>query len=145
MSKILRVVYCSRSCVTGSRAEVETQIRKILASARTNNEEARLTGALAFNEDCFAQVLEGAPANLLPVMDRIHRDPRHRDLKILGETRPPRRLFPRWSMAYVDTMLGDGRHPLAHFSFESALTSGAAPEAEQLLTALCRVVERGSA
>ena len=42
-------------------------------------------------------------------------------------------------MAYVETPVGDGRHPLAHFSFEAALTQGAAPAADQLLLALQRL------
>ena len=43
-------------------------------------------------------------------------------------------------MAYVGTASGQRRHPLAHFSFEAALTHGAAPEARLLLDALCQVV-----
>jgi Sensors of blue-light using FAD len=142
MGKLLRIAYCSRSSVTGSRAEIEMQTRKILATARTNNREARVTGAMAFNEDCFAQVLEGSPGVLAPLFERIRRDPRHRDVKILAQTQPMRRLFPQWSMAYVDTPDGDGRHPLSHFSFEAALTAGAEPEAMQLLEAMCQLCGR---
>jgi hypothetical protein len=144
MSRLLRILYCSRSCVTGSRADVEMQIRKILATARTGNRQARLTGALTFNENCFAQVLEGAPTDLMPLFARICRDPRHCDVKVLAESQPTRRLFPHWSMAFVDPPHGDGRHPLSHFSFEAALTDGTGPEAEQLLDALRRIVVLGS-
>ncbi len=144
MAKLIRIVYCSRNCVVGSRAEVEIQIRNILAVARTRNREAHLTGALAFNEECFAQVLEGSPAEIRPVFDRIRRDTRHRDVKILSETQASRRFFPQWSMAYVDTSDGDGRHPLSHFSFEAALINGAAPEAAKLLNALRRIIVLGS-
>ena len=140
MSRLLRILYCSRSCVTGSRAEVEMQIRMILATARTGNREARLTGALTFNENYFAQVLEGAPADLVPLFGRIRHDPRHRDVKILAESHPARRLFPHWSMAFVDAPHGDGRHPLAHFTFEAALTGGTGPEAEQLLKILRQTI-----
>jgi hypothetical protein len=136
MRRFLRIVYCSRSSVTGTRAELEVQIRNILATARTNNKAARLTGALTFNDSCFAQVLEGYADDLRPIFDRIRRDPRHSDIKILSSTEPTRRLFPHWSMAYVDTPYDDGCHPLAHFAFEAALTNGAEPEAEQLLHAM---------
>ncbi len=136
MSGLVRIVYCSRNRVTGSRPEVELQIRKILAAARTNNRAARLTGAMTFNDSCFAQVLEGAVADLAPIFGRIRRDPRHSDLRILEQTQPAHRMFPHWSMAYVDAPGKDGCHPLAHFVFEAALTCGAGPEAEQLLESL---------
>jgi Sensors of blue-light using FAD len=142
MRTFLRIVYCSRNSVVGSRAEVETQIRNILATARTNNKAARLTGALTFNDSCFAQVLEGYADDLMPIFDRIRRDPRHCDIKILAKSEPARRLFPHWSMAYVDTAFSDGRHPLAHFAFEAALTNGAEPEAQQLLDAMRRLTRK---
>jgi hypothetical protein len=116
------------------------RVREILATARSKNREARLTGAMAFTDSCFAQVLEGPLDSLTPVFVRIRRDPRHTDVKILEQISPESRLFAQWSMAYVDTPDSDGRHPLAHFSFETALTKGAAPEAERLLDALRRVV-----
>jgi hypothetical protein len=140
VSSLCRIVYCSRSLLKGSRSDIEVQIRQILATARTRNPEAGLTGALTFNESCFAQVLEGADDDLALLYEKIRRDPRHTDVKILMQDNPTRRLFPSWSMAYVGTLSGHRRHPLAHFSFEAALTHGAAPEARLLLDALCQVV-----
>jgi hypothetical protein len=140
MGGLCRIVYCSRSRLTGSRADIEMRVREILATARVKNHANGLTGALAFTDSCFAQVLEGALDELGPVMARIRADPRHADLKVLEHSSPEARLFPNWSMAYVDTPEGDGRHPLAHFSFETALTDGASPEAARVLEALRRVV-----
>ena len=141
MGRLCRIVYCSRSRLSGSRADIELGIRKILAAARQRNRAARLTGALTFTDSCFAQVLEGDLDDLAPVFTSIRRDPRHTDLKILEQVSPNSRLFPTWSMAFVDTSDdGDGHHPLAHFSFETALTDGAAPEVERVLNALRRVV-----
>jgi hypothetical protein len=139
MSKFLRIVYCSRNRVTGSRADVEVQIRNILATARTHNKAMGLSGAMTFNDNYFAQVLEGDAARLAPLLGRIRRDPRHSDIKILEQTETAQRLFPHWSMAYVDTPDDNGRHPLAHFAFEAALITGAEPEAEQLLDSMRRV------
>jgi hypothetical protein len=142
MRKFLRIVYCSRNSVIGTAAEIEVQIRNILATARTNNKAAQVTGAMTFNQNCFAQVLEGDAEDLRPIFDRIRRDPRHSDIKILRCTEPTRRLFSHWSMAYVDTPHNDGRHPLAHFAFEAALTHGAEPEAEQLLNAMRQLTKK---
>jgi hypothetical protein len=140
MSRLNRIIYCSRSRLTGSRADIEMQIRNILASARTLNKAAGLTGALTFNENCFAQVLEGAADDLMPVIERIRRDRRHADVKILAQNQPANRMFASWSMAFAERPGGHERHPLAHFSFEAALIDGAAPEAEQLLDTLRRIV-----
>jgi hypothetical protein len=43
-------------------------------------------------------------------------------------------------MAYVGTPHAHSRHPLAHFAFEAALTDGALPQAEQLLSCLREIV-----
>src|ERR1700722_6191832 len=140
MSKLCRIVYCSRSRLTGSRAALEPQIREIVETARTDNHAAGLTGALTLHANCFAQVLEGAIGNLAPIFARIRGDKRHGDLKILAQTEPAHRLFPHWSMTFVDTPHGHRRHPLAHFPFEAALADGAALAAEQLLDAMRYIV-----
>jgi hypothetical protein len=142
MSKLLRIAYCSRSLLTGSPADLESHTRIILATARTQNRKAHLTGAMTFNDNCFAQVLEGAPGDLLPLFERICRDARHEKVKVLVRAETANRMFPHWSMAYVEPASGGGRHPLAHFSFEAALTDGAAPEAEQLLEALRQLTRK---
>jgi hypothetical protein len=142
MRKFLRIVYCSRNAVIGTRPEVEVQIRNILATARVNNKAAGLTGAMTFNDSCFAQVLEGYSDDLRPIFDRIRRDLRHSDVKVLASSEPAGRLFPHWSMAYVDNPRDDGRHPLAHFAFEAALTNGAEPEAMQLLNAMQQLTRK---
>lgn len=134
------IIYCSRSRLVGTAAELEAQTRQILASARVNNKKAHVTGAMTFNEIGFAQVLEGVTSDVMPIFERIRRDTRHCDLKILSRTSPAHRMFPYWSMAYVGTPHGHGRHPLAHFAFEAALTDGALPQAEQLLDCLRQIV-----
>jgi len=142
VSQLCRIIYCSRSLLKGSRSDIETHIRRILATARTNNPQAGLTGAMAFTERCFAQVLEGEHENLSCLFQKIRSDSRHTDVKILARSNTRERLFASWSMAYVDTPYGHG-HPLAHFSFEAALIDGAAPQALELLKVLRRAAVAG--
>jgi len=144
MNERCMIIYCSRSCLKGTTAELEAQTRRILAAARVNNKKARVTGAMTFNEIGFAQVLEGAVSDVMPIFERIRRDGRHCDLRILSQVNPARRVFPHWSMAYVGTPHGHGHHPLAHFAFEAALTDGASPQAEQLLSCLRQIVVKKS-
>jgi hypothetical protein len=140
MSKIYRIAYCSRSCLTGTPEAIEVQIRRILATARLSNHKHNLTGALTFNQSYFAQVLEGAADDLAPLIEHIQRDARHSHFHVLERREIVTRSFPRWSMAYVAKSDGTMGHPLAHFEFEAALTDGATPEAKKLLRALRRVV-----
>ena len=145
MNELIRIAYCSRSRLAGSRAEIESQIRRILSTARLNNRELGLTGALTFNERFFAQVIEGMAGDLVPLFDRIRSDPRHGDVRVLARNKIGSRMFPQWSMAYASASDNLVHHPLAHFQFEAALTQGASPEAEQLLAAMRRVVVVGPA
>jgi hypothetical protein len=140
MSSLYRLIYCSRSTLTGSPPELEAEVRRILATARENNRAAGVTGAMAFNDDWFAQVLEGSKSDVVRIFGKISRDPRHCDLGILQQTAAATRLFPTWSMAYAETLDHQGRHPLAHFQFEPALNNGAQPEAQKLLAVLRRTV-----
>jgi hypothetical protein len=143
MTGLCQIIYCSRSHLKGSPPQMEQETRRILATARVNNQKAGVTGAMTFNEIAFAQVLEGESADVMPIFEKIRRDPRHGDLKILSQINPKHLVFPSWSMAYVgvDTPRNHSRrHPLAHFDFEAALTHGASPQAEQLLTCLRQVI-----
>jgi Sensors of blue-light using FAD len=142
LDKHFMIIYCSRSRLRGTPAEVEMETRRILATARINNKRARVTGAMTFNEIGFAQVLEGATYDVMSIFDRIRQDKRHYDLRILSQTNTPSRVFPTWSMAYVGRQHGDGRHPLADFNFEAALTEGASHQAAELLKCLRKITVR---
>jgi len=140
MERVSRIIYCSRSRLTGGPSEIEAQIRKILAKARIFNKKVHLSGAMSFNESYFAQVLEGADKDLLPLLYKIRRDERHTDMKVLLREENTPRIFSTWSMAYVAALAGSGRHPLSYFSFEAALTDRAGPEGHQILATLSHVV-----
>jgi hypothetical protein len=101
MEEIARVIYYSRNRMTGPPAEVSAAIHTMLAYIRPANTRAGLTGALMFNQSCFAQVLEGPVEALEATYRRIVKDPRHSDIELLAQGTVPCRTFPLWSMAYV--------------------------------------------
>jgi len=88
MNERSMIIYCSRSRLKGTTVELEAQTRRILASARLSNKKAHVTGAMTFNEIGFAQVLEGATLDVMPIFERIRRDARHGDLRVLLQTIP---------------------------------------------------------
>jgi hypothetical protein len=115
------LAYFSRNRIQGTPAEVEAEIRKILASARRHNACHGVTGALLFSDGCFAQVLEGELDAVEQIFETIQCDPRHSDVTVLHVHEVPDRSFADWSMAFagiegvsVDPQLGhdaeDGSH-----------------------------------
>lgn len=96
-----RLVYHSRNLLPGPEEAVSAAIRQILAVSRRNNTAAGVTGALMFNQGCFAQVLEGPRATVERTFERIQRDPRHSDVVLLQFGTVERRAFPGWSMAFA--------------------------------------------
>ncbi|MBC7779203.1 MAG: BLUF domain-containing protein [Proteobacteria bacterium] len=92
--------YFSRNAIVGSAEEVRTSILHILRSARRNNANRGVTGALVFSDGCFAQVLEGARDDVEAVFESIQCDPRHCEVTILHLRPIEARSFGAWSMAF---------------------------------------------
>ena len=101
MTALHRLVYVSHSRLEGTPKEREAQVMRILAGARERNLGSSLTGALLFNDNCFAQTLEGTLDSISRTFERIQRDERHHDVTVLTLDKTKERAFPSWSMAYV--------------------------------------------
>ncbi|WP_423821706.1 BLUF domain-containing protein [Salinisphaera sp. SPP-AMP-43] len=113
MSEALyRLVYFSRSDIMAPDEDVAREIDGILERSRHNNETIGVTGALMFDERCFAQVLEGPHAAIQETFERIQCDERHRDVTVLSFDTRAERGFGNWSMAYI----GGGTDQQARFS-----------------------------
>ena len=107
-----RLVYVS----SASADLTDEDIKTILHTSQSNNNERFVTGFLAHNGDSFMQALEGEREEVQDTYLRIIGDRRHFGItQILGE-RVETRAFPTWSMEYhrVDkiggspTMIADG-------------------------------------
>lgn len=96
-----RLVYYSRNCIAASPEAMEGQIAQILAASQVNNARVGVTGALMFNQGCFAQVLEGPQSAIEATFERIQQDARHGDVSLLAFGPAEARGFPVWSMAYI--------------------------------------------
>ncbi len=98
---IYRLIYISNNCMEGSNAEMQNEIQCILEFARKANSAAGISGALMFNNGCFAQVLEGPQGPLEETFERIQCDMRHDSVVVLSYEEIADRGFDNWSMAYV--------------------------------------------
>ena len=89
----------SRLIYTSSRRCVDDQIQSLLDSARDFNARNDLTGALYVVGDTFMQYLEGEELVLDALYDRIRRDSRHAQCRLLDRRLIILRIFRGWSMA----------------------------------------------
>jgi hypothetical protein len=120
---LCRLIYVSRNALPGSADQIEDAIAAILATARRNNARAGVTGALLYNPDCFAQVLEGESSGVQATYARIACDSRHRQTEVLCFEPIARRDFADWSMASAGRV-DDARARFDRLAFQVGRTGG---------------------
>lgn len=92
-----RLIYMS-SAVGVLRAD---ELDRILLRSKASNAASSITGLLLLHEGTFLQVIEGSPAGVLGLMQRIRRDRRHSGLVLLESHACLTRAFSGSPMAYV--------------------------------------------
>lgn len=139
MTKLSRVLYCSRSQIPGGSEAILANIESILAVSRENNRRAGISGALLFSDGCFAQVLEGDLDAVGEAFERIQCDERHSDVTVLQSGPILARDFPSWSMAFAGA--GNSQSQIAGIAlFDSA--TGPSSKGQELVALLKDVVVR---
>lgn len=88
----------SRAC--GSSAQDMCQ--HILPVSRRNNSLLDVTGVLVCTPQHFVQALEGPDAVVDLLFDKIVKDARHQDIRIIKQRQLPHRQFGAWAMAHDD-------------------------------------------
>ena len=78
----------------------DDELARLLESSRVANVGTDLSGLLLYRGGRFLQVLEGPESAVRDAIDRIRRDPRHRDVRILVSEPVEERRFPDWTMGY---------------------------------------------
>ena len=76
-------------------------LEAIHRTAREVNALEGITGLLIFNGTHFLQIVEGVPAAIDELVERLRRDARHSGLEIRDERKIEARSFPDWSMELV--------------------------------------------
>jgi len=77
------------------------EVDAIVAQSQGRNAAEGITGALVFTERLFAQNLEGSDHAVDALLERLRRDPRHRDIEIVYRQPIPARRFNTWALAYA--------------------------------------------
>jgi hypothetical protein len=105
---LVQIIYCSRSLLGGTTAEIAAGLADILAVSHRENPRQNITGALFYNGRAFAQALEGSPLAISNLYEHILRDKRHTDVCLLRYEYVANRCFEGWAMAFVQGIGGQG-------------------------------------
>ncbi|MEV8336938.1 BLUF domain-containing protein [Leucobacter sp. NPDC077196] len=92
-----------RSLVYSSEAITrfyQDDLDRLLLQARAHNESVGITGILLYKNDQFIQFLEGPPDAVGELTERIRRDARHTNVRILIDEFTLERQFDDWTMGY---------------------------------------------
>ena len=73
---------------------------EILRQSLEYNSANNITGFLVRTGNRFCQHLEGSQRAVLKLFEKIWRDPRHRNIALLGSWDADTRVFNNWSMGY---------------------------------------------
>ena len=91
---INQLVYVSQA----TRKMSSEDLNDILQKAKENNQKVDVTGSLFYNGGWFLQVLEGPLETLKTLYNKIEKDPRHKNSRVLYNEPANFRTFTRWSM-----------------------------------------------
>lgn len=131
---LFRLVYYSRNAIKQLGRPMAAEMKEIMNVSNLNNPSAGITGALVFNDQYFAQILEGDRKSVTSTFCRIATDNRHNEIVILDAHPAEHRLFDGWAMAFA------GHSPeVDRIYLKYSTTIGFAP-AKMTASALCNLV-----
>ena len=109
---LIQLIYCS----TATHEMGEAELLELLQQSRKRNAELKLTGMLLYGGGVFMQVLEGLPAAVDMLYQKIERDPRHHSMFLLERENITERSFPDWSMGFHFLKAEEGERFASAFS-----------------------------
>ncbi|QYE37067.1 BLUF domain-containing protein (plasmid) [Polymorphobacter sp. PAMC 29334] len=105
---MISLLYVSQSSIDDVNAE--QAVINIVHASMIRNRKSEITGALMYTGARFIQILEGRNESVLELMDKIHRDVRHKNVRVISQRIVTSRLFEGWAMAYGGHSGFIGRH-----------------------------------
>jgi len=95
---LFQLLYLSRTRLDWT----EPELAALAAQAQARNAKDGLSGLLLYGNGHFLQLLEGRRQPLLLTYDRIIRDSRHSDVRLLLDRAVARRTFAQWAMGLLN-------------------------------------------
>ena len=93
-----RLFYISKANEDLSSEEIDTIVEK----ANQNNGQHRITGAMSYNGESFAQILEGDETLVKSLFSSIAKDPRHSKVEVLKQGPADGRAYLQWGMMRIE-------------------------------------------
>lgn len=93
---LIRTIYVSRAS-----SPMPLELKDILAVSRKNNPVRGISGAMCFLDGVYLQFLEGEAVIVDALYQKIEKDSRHTDVKMLVHEPIAQRGYPKWSMALL--------------------------------------------
>lgn len=90
-----RLLYVSSATGDWSKG-LSSDLTRIVLACTHFNKEHHVTGILSFRSGMFLQVVEGTPTVIEGLMNRISRDSRHSNIRILVDEQSDSRSFSKW-------------------------------------------------
>lgn len=99
----------------------------ILEKSRRDNEKKDVSGLLIFHEGSFIQVLEGPKEAVEEIYQKIEKDDRHKNIKLLSQKMLDEKEFESWSMGFLKPELSKTHPDFVDLASEltAMLTEGA--------------------
>lgn len=97
--RTFRLIYRSRNLIPGDQRK--TELGSLFGTARSNNKQQGITGALLLSDDWFVQALEGDETAVRALFAHIEKDPRHDSVSVIETGSAGERVFSKWAMARV--------------------------------------------
>jgi len=107
---LIRLTYFSRNHLDRWYRTIDRGIAEIVATSTASNLRDGITGALIYDRNWFAQVLEGSQSEVSATFERILRDQRHGDVSLVTMQPIARRCYPGSAMVAVPR--GEDNHDL---------------------------------
>ena len=106
-----------------------TALRDLLATARTNNEKAGITGMLLYKDGNFMQALEGEETAVRALYRHIATDRRHCGVVVIDSGHSETRQFGAWRMGFSDLQVVEGGDlPEGYSTFLNRQAEDAGPD-----------------
>ncbi|MDB6134686.1 MAG: hypothetical protein JWM59_2929 [Verrucomicrobiales bacterium] len=96
--KMIHIIYMSSQTVEFSKE----RLRALLGTSFENNTRLGVTGILLYGNGNFLQLIEGEEEAVDGLLQKISRDPRHKNVTVFLREEIPERQFGGWSMAFRD-------------------------------------------
>ena len=96
MSQLIELTYVSEPAQSMSFLG----LMRLLYHSYSNNQALGITGALIYENNKFGQVIEGLEKDIEALWQKIQKDSRHKNVRLIEFKRISERSFSKWTMVF---------------------------------------------